>query len=155
MISVWIPGRPRTKGSLDQFHRDTPQSRRWRRMMAYALEQARIAQGPASGGERLTQVLGAVAVRAIFYLPVADPITENCGDLDKLARNLLDAGQDAAAYANDVQVVRLFTDKVSAGGGPSGVLVSIWAPTPGELDAWRHEATVERSAALMQQGLTS
>lgn len=147
MIHVWIPGRPRTKGSLDEFHQDTPESKRWRSLMAYALEQAKGDTAPAGVP---------VAVRAVFFLPAQDVTTPGCGDLDKLLRNLLDAGTDAEAYADDVQVVRTFVDKVPCppGEGP-GVVVTIWAPTPGELAAWRKQADWVRTVAMLEQGLTS
>jgi Holliday junction resolvase RusA-like endonuclease len=147
MIHVWIPGKPRTKGSLDAFHQDTQQSKNWRARMAYALEQAR---GTTHHGRGT-----AVAVRATFWLPADDATTPNVGDLDKLARNLLDAGTDSAAYADDVQVVRLFCDKVAcrAGEGP-GLLVTIWAPTPQELEAWAGQQRRVRELAMLEQGLT-
>lgn len=146
MIHAWIPGHPRTKGSLDAFHQDTPQSKRWRSLMAYSLRPwAR--QLPAGT---------AVAVRATFWLPTGDVTTPNCGDLDKLLRNLLDAGTDAETYDDDVQVVRTFVDKVACaqGEGP-GVLVTIWAPAPEELDAWAAQQRRVRELAMLDQGLTS
>lgn len=148
MIHVWIPGHPRTKGSLDAFHQDTPQSKRWRALVAYALERhpGRVAWPKGT----------AVAVRATFWLAADDATTPNVGDLDKLDRNLLDAGTDARAYADDVQVVRLFSDKVAcaAGEGP-GLLVTIWAPTPEELEAWAVQQRRVRELAMLDQGLTS
>jgi Holliday junction resolvase RusA-like endonuclease len=147
MIHVWIPGKPRTKGSLDAFHQDTAQSKDWRRRMAYALIQ--------TGTQNYPKGI-AVAVRACFWLPAGDATAPNVGDLDKLARNLLDAGTDSGAYADDVQVVRLFVDKVAcaSGEGP-GVLVSIWAPSPEELEAWAGQQRRVRELAMLEQGLTS
>jgi Holliday junction resolvase RusA-like endonuclease len=147
MINLWIPGKPRTKGSLDAWHQDTQQSKDWRRRMAYALRMARTQGG--------APMAGAVAVRGVFWLPVDDVTTPNCGDLDKLLRNLLDAGTDAQAYDDDVQVVRTFVDKMAcaAGEGP-GVLVSIWAPDPWELDEWVTLASAARRKVMREQGLT-
>lgn len=145
MIHVWIPGKPRTKGSLDAFHQDTQQSKRWRSLMAYSL---RPWAGQLPAGTP-------VAVRATFWLPADDVTTPNVGDLDKLARNLLDAGTDAEAYADDVQVVRLFVDKVACkpGEGP-GLVVTIWAPDPWELNDWVAQAGRIRELAMLEQGLT-
>jgi Holliday junction resolvase RusA-like endonuclease len=153
MINVWIPGHPRTKGSLDEFHQDTPQSKRWRQLMAYAL---RYAKDP-RGSDVARHVAGVpVAVRATFWLPTGDATTPNCGDLDKLARNLLDAGTDADTYADDVQVVRLFTDKMACTAGDAqGVLVTIWAPDPWELNDWIEQAGRARTVAMEAQGLLS
>ena len=53
------------------------------------------------------------------------------GDLDKLSRNVLDALQDARVYEDDVQVTRLWVDKVAAGTGPTaatGVQIEIAVP---------------------------
>lgn len=147
MINLWISGQPKTKGSLDQFHQDSPASKRWRQMMGYALGQAKGGTWPAGT---------AVAVRAQFFLPTADVTTPNVGDLDKLARNLLDAGErPGQLYVNDVQVVRLFVDKWPAGVGPDGLAVTIWAPTAHELTAWEYEAELARGRALLAAGLTS
>jgi Holliday junction resolvase RusA-like endonuclease len=146
MIHTWIPGHPRTKGSLDERHQDTPLSKKWRQMMAYALDRARRAEVITAGA--------AVAVRAVFFLPTGDPTMPQCGDLDKLARNLLDAGTDATVYADDVQVVRLFVDKVADRQCP-GVLISIWAPSRDEIASWTGAAWIERHVAMSAQGLLS
>lgn len=154
MIHVWIPGQPKTKGSMEHIgggklrRGDTradgsSESRDWEMMMAYALERTREGYGPGVP----------VAVRATFWLPVLDVTTPRCGDLDKLARAAGDAGQ-RAVYADDVQIVRFFLDKVACnpGQGP-GVLLTIWAPTPDELRAWRNEANAQRAYAELAQGL--
>jgi Holliday junction resolvase RusA-like endonuclease len=148
VIRLWIPGHPRTKGSLDERHQDTPQSKKWRALMAQALryERERIGMPTAPKGI-------AVAVSAKFFLPTGDATTPNCGDLDKLLRNLLDAGTDAGVWADDVQVVRILSDKVAAGGGPQGVVLGIWAPDPVELAGWQRGAREARLAALALAGL--
>jgi Holliday junction resolvase RusA-like endonuclease len=45
------------------------------------------------------------------------PVTRGTGDLDKLARNVLDALTDAAVVGDDAQVCRLVADKDYAGYG--------------------------------------
>lgn len=155
MITVWVPGQPKTKGSME--HRGggrlqrsdtrddgTSASKRWEDLMAYAL------------GRHPTLEAGtAVAVRATFWLPVDDPTTPRCGDLDKLARAAGDAGQRARAYADDVQIVRFFLDKVACWPGEApGVLLHVWAPDARELAKWAHEARRWRFDAELAQGLT-
>lgn len=146
MIQLWIPGQPKTKGSLDEFHQDTPASRRWRQMMGYALAHNRDGVRFAKGT--------AIATRAVFFLPTADPVTPNCGDVDKLLRNLLDAAQKPGLiYPDDVQVVRAFVDKQAAGDGPTGVALCIWAPNAAELERWRQQGESARRMAMLASGL--
>ena len=125
MLSCWVPGRPKTKGSLTVVNgrrglaSDTPASKRWRQLMAYAV--AGLVKAPLDGP---------VVVAAVFHLPTADVAAGRVGDLDKLARNLLDALTDAGVYGDDVQVTRLLVDKVEAdmaGRGP-GVDVRVLVP---------------------------
>jgi hypothetical protein len=147
VIHVWVSGRPKTKGSMEhrgQGHLQRSDTRAdgssdsldWELLMAYALQRAR---GETFGPGR------AVAVRAVFWLPVPDATQPRCGDLDKLARAAGDAGQRAQAYADDVQIVRFFLDKVACEQGEApGVLLTIWAPTPLELEAWSKQARWQR-----------
>lgn len=150
MIRLWVPGHARTKGSLDERHQDTPQSKKWRALMAYQLRQecARI------GMPTMPKGIG-IAVSAHFFLPTGDATTPNCGDLDKLLRNLLDAGTDAGVWADDVQVVRDESDKWPTGDGPQGVALVIWAPDAAELRGWRRDADSARGIALAMAGLDS
>lgn len=156
MISVWISGQPKTKGSMEHFghgrlrRSDTradgsSDSKDWEDVMTYAL-------GRAGGGS----IVGAVAVRATFWLPVDDVTTPRCGDLDKLARAAGDAGQRAAVYRDDVQIVRFFLDKLTClPGQPAGVLLHIWQPSPEERQTWRVHAEWQRAHAEHAQGLTA
>lgn len=123
-LSFEVPGQPRTKGSLQararRCHctkdcpgylgatqlRDSVASKRWRALCAYQAQQA-MAVTP---GEDWP-VAGSVAVVALFGLRAADIEAQGAGDVDKLARNLLDAMQDAELYANDSQVHPLYVDK--------------------------------------------
>ena len=125
VLSCWVPGRPKTKGSLTVINAkrnvvsDTPASKRWRQLMAYAA--AALVKAPLEGP---------VIVVAVFHLPVADVASGRVGDLDKLARNLLDALSDAGMYGDDVQVTRLICEKVPAdmaGRGP-GVDLRVLVP---------------------------
>lgn len=126
VLSCWVPGRPKTKGSLTVVNgkrnvvSDTPASKRWRSLMAYAA--AGLVKAPLDGP---------VIVVAVFHLPAADVAAGRVGDLDKLARNLLDALTDAGVYGDDVQVIRLICEKVPAdmaGRGP-GVDLRVLVPS--------------------------
>lgn len=123
VLSCWVPGRPKTKGSLTVVNgsrgtvADTPASKRWRQLMAYAV--AGMIKAPLEGP---------VIVAAVFHLPVKDAAAGRVGDLDKLARNLLDALTDAGVYGDDVQVTRLIVDKVEAGERGPGVDLRVLVP---------------------------
>lgn len=125
VLSVWIPGRPKTKGSLTVTNaarglaQDTPASKRWRALMAYAARRA---------WEEPWALDGPVSVVAVFHLPAVDVSTGRVGDIDKLARNLLDALQDAQVFSDDVQVTRLLCEKVSAGERGPGLDLRLLVP---------------------------
>lgn len=132
VLSVWIPGRPKTKGSLTVTNaarglaQDTPASKRWRALMAYAVAQARAREyQKLVGGGPLE---GPVSVVAVFHLPTVDVSTGRVGDIDKLARNLLDALQDAQVFSDDVQVTRLLCEKVPAGERGPGLDLRVLVP---------------------------
>lgn len=96
---------------------DTPASKRWRQLMAYA-----------AAGKIVAPIEGPVTVVAVFHLPVKDVAAGRVGDLDKLARNLLDALTDAGVYGDDVQVTRLIVDKIGAGERGPGVDLRVLVP---------------------------
>lgn len=111
---------------------DTPGSHRWRQQVAYIVKAT-------CGARRLGASVwydGPVTVGMVFYLPVVDVTAVRAGDLDKLERNVLDAlgctdPDDARFYEDDVQVVRILSEKRSAADGASG---------PGlALTVWRYE----------------
>lgn len=142
VLDLWIPGRPKTKGSLDfqpgqkcrccsrcEAHlpggravENVAGSKRWRQMMAYAVTQAR------RGVTQAWPLDGQVSVVAAFHLPAVDVSTGKVGDLDKLARNLLDAQQDAGVFSDDVQVTRLLCEKVPAGERGPGLDLRVLVP---------------------------
>lgn len=84
ITELWVPGTPRTKGSLDERHQDTPQSKTWRRLMAGAVRDDLARRGTT------TPYAGPAWVEVAWFLPV-DPLALRAGDIDKLIRNLLDA----------------------------------------------------------------
>lgn len=91
-------------------------------MMAYAVRQ--YVQAAPDGTWPLA---GRVGVAARYALPVADATAVRSGDLDKLARNTLDALTDAGAYGDDVQVTRLLLEKLPARDDGHGMALSVVA----------------------------
>ena len=148
LTDVWVPGLPKTKGSLTfrgngYVEENVKGSARWRVLVAERVRADRRRRGLTSPSA------GPVAVRALFWLPpAASPapfetyaaVHTRSGDVDKLARNVLDAlGANAAvaaknggAYVDDVQVVDLRAVKMLAGGLvlPPGLALTVWELTP-------------------------
>jgi len=137
VLNFWVPGPPKTKGSLDVVNsgraggrpvlQDSPASKRWRKLVAYAAERERNSEvipisAPLSRVMTGWPLIGPVAVDLEFVLS-GDPIAVRSGDLDKLYRNVLDALTDAGVYEDDVQVVRLSGSKT--GDGDPGVRVRV------------------------------
>jgi len=125
---AWVPGQPRTKGSLDPRKggglTDSAASTRWR---AQIVQRVRAARPVGPGAPETAR--GAILIECLCFMPqsaaeaVDDiepatlaPIKETTanGDIDKLARNLLDAlavdlvhgdeRKGADVYRNDCQV---------------------------------------------------
>lgn len=166
LTEVWVPGHPRTKGSLNAkggYVSDTPASKRWRALMAETVRQDVTLRG---AHPDVYPYAGPVAVWCVAWLqrprtyepgePATPAIWHNAGDVDKLARNVLDAiAADAKStimnggvIMNDNQVVRLSIEKFSARQPerPPGMYLCVfalsgasWAP-----DDRNHFATVER-----------
>ena len=127
LLDFWVPGHAKTKGSLEprapKCHcctacrgyarmpqlRDTPGSKRWRGLVAYAATQA-MRRAP-----RAWPLKGPVEMALVYRLAVTEEelIEQGAGDIDKLERNIFDALQDAGVYANDAQVVRCAHEKVA------------------------------------------
>lgn len=141
VLRFWVPGNPKTKGSLEVINsgrvrgravlRDTPASKRWRQMVAHMAlaEKDRHRVRPESHQD--WPLVGPVRVDVHYSLPVstiAELIAQGAGDKDKLDRNVYDALQDAGIYANDSQVVDGASKKSVAMGRGAGaeIVVSIW-----------------------------
>ena len=158
LAEVFVPGRPKTKGSLDIVRarpgartivtENVKGSKEWRQLVARDLAAWRIRMG------HVDPFLGPVAARILFALPVpvgvarsvgsevagSPAIATRSGDLDKLVRNILDAGQDAGVYRDDVQVCKIITGKVYASDDPNeeaagfnGALIQMWGMTEWEI----------------------
>jgi len=144
VLTLFVPGRPRTKGSLTPMVTpgtgrvrltDSDDSKHWRRVVTAAVrkERERIGQyGPRPMLHRRVPV-----ALALTFLVPGDPIDHEMGDLDKFERNVLDAlsgcddtcgrfcGKHAGLYADDAQVIKLLSEKM----GPRadvGVVIQAW-----------------------------
>jgi crossover junction endodeoxyribonuclease RusA len=142
MITVWVPGAPKTKGSMVQQQQrrggrlvqSVPGSERWAALVAEAAQQ--FTRGP-----NWTQTIPAgvpVAARLTFWMPQTDVAQGGAGsgDVDKLARNVLDALTKAGAYGDDVQVVNLVVNKYPAREYPGPGLLIQLAPAEQHQDEW-------------------
>lgn len=139
LAAVWVAGIPRTKGSLNQFHQDSPASKRWRRLVAAEVERDGRLRGVF---DRVPHVpyAGPVAVRCVFVR------ADGVGDVDKLERCVLDALTDSRVIADDVQVVKLHSDRAERAGPRRGegalIVVAIFDPIErestlaAEIDSW-------------------
>ena len=157
LAEVWIPGRPRTKGSLNDHGNggmsDSPASKRWRAHMVDSVRMSFRVIGHAEAGT--VPSVRPIRVEALCFMPAATAEsmeddeeifaatspkrTSGNGDLDKLARNLLDAlardlhddtKKGADLFADDVRVIDLPVRKVLEGPLGPGILVRVT-----ELDA--------------------
>jgi len=144
-LSLWVEGRPRTKGSMKclgarvngkkhTMVEDHATSKPWRiRMTNEIVREVRRA-----GVKNWVPYSGGLAVRADFRYERLGPSAQLSpwpiinggiyanGDLDKLLRNLLDALQGSGLIKDDCLVVRLSSTKQwSAPGMPPGVQFSV------------------------------
>lgn len=148
LLDEFVPGSPKTKGSLDfkgggRVVENVAGSKRWRMLMADRLRRAWNGSGgdPIARGSypRETRTGVKIRVTATFYLPCArgarSLIAKGSGDIDKLARNLLDALTDSGIIGDDAQVVAILCEKREAaaertagrpGVMPQGVHVQVW-----------------------------
>lgn len=143
ILDLWVPGRPRTKGSLKDVGgigansgrlADTPQSKAWRRKIVDTVI-PEIADATVVGGRTRWKLRGGwpkagvpIVVRCEFYYvkvgETDQPIGRQWGDLDKLLRNVFDALQDAKVYQDDAQVTQVQASK--AYGESEGARIVVW-----------------------------
>lgn len=139
LVDTFVPGRPKTKGSLSAtgpkckctpdckgylkttMHESVVGSKRWLALVAKQCAQAyRPIGAPPHAGP--------VMVSLLFSLPVVNVVAGRPGDVDKLARNVLDALTRAQVYVDDVQVVTLLAQKTAtAEDMPQGVQIRVHA----------------------------
>lgn len=155
LCDVFVPGHAKTKGSMQPLGNgkmvDKPSSRVWRKLIAERVK-GDAAKRHAHGyvAEASMQYDGRVGVRIISYghagpakTPTGNWLSTRLeawliaragfGDVDKLARNVLDAissedKDDAHLIADDSQVVDLFSHKrLALPGTMVGQQITVWA----------------------------
>lgn len=157
IVDVWVPGRPRTKGSLGggrgpdgrMVLADSPQSKTWRKTVSDTV--IPLISDPVVVKDRTRWRLRvgwpkegvAIAVSVMFvYKRQGEsmvPIGRQWGDLDKLLRNVFDALQDAKVYKDDAQVQRVTSYK--SFGDQEGAHIQVWELSEEDL-AWLGKMTV-------------
>lgn len=154
VAAVWVPGHPKTKGSLNFYGknqvREEVDNSAWREAVRGAVERdiERRGTGPATDGP--------MAVEVTFWLdhPNVHGPNSQAGDLDKLIRLVLDALKDAGAYLDDNQVACLpapMKFKSNGRPGDSGASIIVNRMTPEELA--RMEAPERRFREAIQRGV--
>jgi Holliday junction resolvase RusA-like endonuclease len=147
-LTVFVPGRPRTKGSLkpvanwatQQVHMEEQvgQSKAWRRHVANEVIK-HIAVKDGNGKYRLRNdypITAPVIVNLLFIFsrehvqwtesPDGWPTEIYYGDIDKLTRNVLDALTDARLYRDDSLVIEVVSRKrFAVGSEAAGVLIQV------------------------------
>lgn len=155
ITEFWCPGQPKTKGSLDERHQDTPQSKAWRRLMAGACRDDLARRWPMPAMVPIPYP-SPVAVTAYWFLP-REPTAYQAGDIDKLLRNLLDAlsaptpkrttdvSLCAGAIVDDNQVVGIPESWEFYDAERPGVLVQVRAVGLFEMENRRNIAIFKRA----------
>ena len=136
--AMWVPGRARTKGSLEPTHirmgagrckvsltESGQYSKLWKDTMIVAIRQQAVCE----------RYAGPVAVRidVVFDRLAGDegarfPVKREYGDIDKLARNVLDALTQSALILDDALVVTMVAGKrFVESGGQAGVHIEVKA----------------------------
>lgn len=145
LCDVFVPGHAKTKGSLEHIGngqlRDKPSSYKWRKLVA---ERVKSDVAKRFAGMALVPPFdGRVGVRIISYGMTPQGILAKgmayliakagFGDVDKLARNVLDAlgcdkEDDAHLIMDDSQVVDLYSHKrLALPGMMMGQQITVWA----------------------------
>ena len=174
LAEVWVPGRPRPKGSLrclggraHHMEEDNPASKPWRIKMAGALRADRDARC----GERSLCLPwhGAVDVSLFaFFEPdgvgassLGAPLrTHDGGDVDKLTRNVLDALQDGnagspAVLGDDSLVIGLYAEKIFTNlTGEQGIWIRVTTVDDAELIRRRRTRNAALEHLRAQLGIT-
>lgn len=133
LINQFIPGCPVPKGSLDLKGRNIRNVAKVDDWVAAVALQVKGRAAPIVVGGKVAPAVawtGPVYVVAEFVMPTASVIERGTGsaDLDKLARAVGDALQNAGVFADDVQVVQWNTWKrVRREGEVAGVRLEVWA----------------------------
>lgn len=125
VLRTWVPGRPRTKGSMKAYcsrgrdHKliwkeQVAESGSWRKKVAANVQ--RMARATYGRDLKLDQPL---ELRAVYFFRREDedlpkgarPTAMTVGDLDKLDRNILDALTSSGVIKDDRFIVRIMSEK--------------------------------------------
>ena len=126
-LTIHVPGKPAPKGSLrhvghGRLVEQVKGSKPWREAIVLAAAQERDRWG----WQTATGAVG-VEIETTFERPKTSrherPITRSSGDVDKLARNVLDALVDAHIIRDDSQVVAMCITKTH--GQTAGATITI------------------------------
>lgn len=147
LLDIRVLGTPRPKGSLRPFVAPSGKARvreqlagspDWRRQVADAAWQAIRCRcddpgctvlGPGYPYPGAVNVLVELTFTPPKKKPGPYPHTRTTGDIEKHARNIHDALQDAAVIKDDAAVVELLVTKRWADGAPAGARIMVWAAT--------------------------
>lgn len=138
LAEVWVPGHSKTKGSLDfvtksHVREAVPGSGRWRQLVAARVKEDAEKRYPDK--ENLGNRIG---VRIVSYLQPSRQMLDkgeagdwilgrSAGDVDKLARNVLDALTDSGVIGDDAQVWDLMSSKrLAKEGMMPGQQIQVW-----------------------------
>lgn len=139
ILNVFVPGRPRPKGSLDfvtatYARENNRHAKPWLKTVEAACRRM-VASQPARPG-RWVYLAGypfdgpvTVVTRFLFDRPARPafdvPATTDTGDLDKLNRNVFDALTAARVYVDDSRVVELASSAAYCAPGSQGVRITV------------------------------
>lgn len=129
LIQVFVAGDPKPKGSLrhvggGRLIEQVAGSKAWREAIVIAAAQERDRQGWQTLAGCPVAVTARVTVKRPASVSRETPFTRSSGDVDKLARNILDAITDAHLIGDDSQVTDLYITKEY---GPNpGVWITLW-----------------------------
>lgn len=130
-IEIWVPGRPKPKGSLKHVGRgrlveQVEGSSTWRATVAaHALRTVTGRRGEFPLDGPVSVQLALLFRRPKSVKRDAMPCTRSTGDIDKHARNCLDALVDAAVIGDDGQVVWLAVSMLYDPDGREGALINV------------------------------
>lgn len=137
VVNCWIPGNPKTKGSLEDRGNgtltDTPASKRWKRLMADRMRVSMLGEPVAPGKAARVDRFWFISRPPTPIGQEISPMRGHLGDIDKLDRNLFDAMTDAQVWRDDEQVADGLHKKRWAGELGPGVLVQLWELDEGDL----------------------
>jgi Holliday junction resolvase RusA-like endonuclease len=135
LLSCWVDGTPRPKGSLKPTGRQgqrvrlveqSTDSSAWRDTIAWTVRRELNLPAPGYPTQLPVELACTFAFERAESCTDEEPTGAGIGDTDKLIRNVMDALQDARVYANDRQVVAVKASKVwTADGQKPGALIAV------------------------------